>query len=310
MTMLKPCLLLAGALLFLAGCARPVARFATTATDDRRAPAQISFQNASENAEEYVWDFGDGNTATQPTPNHTFREAGNYLVMLEAKKGDKVSRSYQRISVEGPSACLVELSTDYGTMIIKLHDATPLHRDNFMALVRQGFYDELLFHRVIKGFMIQGGDPQSRGATPDDRLGSGGPGYTIPAEIVDTLVHIKGALAAARTGDQVNPEKRSSGSQFYIVDGRQVTESALQQGEARNDFRYAEKNKDVYLQMGGTPFLDQNYTVFGQVISGLEVIDRIAAVQTAPGDRPRQDVRMNMRILNYFPDKAARLQEP
>jgi len=195
-------------------------------------------------------------------------------------------------------------------MIVKLYDATPQHRDNFMALVRKGFYDDLLFHRVIKGFMIQGGDPQSREATARTPLGSGGPGYTIPAEFVDTLVHVKGALAAARTGDQVNPEKRSSGSQFYIVDGRQVSEPALQQVEGRNDFRYAEKNKEVYLRMGGTPFLDQNYTVFGQVISGLEVIDRIAAVPTAAGDRPREEVRMEMRILHYFPAKAAKLQEP
>lgn len=299
-----------GALVVLSGCARPVARFTVADTDDRRAPAQLSFSNTSENAEEYLWDFGDGTIARDETPQHIYREAGNYLVMLEAKKGDKVSRSYQRVLVEGPSECLIELSTDYGTMLIKLYDATPRHRDNFMSLVRKGFYNDLLFHRVIKGFMIQGGDPDSRDATANTRLGSGGPGYTIPAEFVDTLVHVKGALAAARTGDQVNPERRSSGSQFYIVDGRQVSEQALQQVAAQNNLRYTEKNKEIYLRMGGTPFLDQNYTVFGQVISGLDVIDRIAAVQTAPGDRPREDVRMEMRILNYFPAKAAKLQEP
>lgn len=303
-------IVLAGVLVMLTGCARPVARFAATEVDDMRAPARFSFENTSENAEAYLWDFGDGTTTTEMAPRHIFRESGNYLVMLEARKGEKVSRSYQRISVEGPEACLVELSTDYGTMLIKLYDATPLHRDNFMSLVRESFYDDLLFHRVIKGFMIQGGDPESRGATANTRLGSGGPGYTIPAEFVDTLVHVKGALAAARTGDQVNPERRSSGSQFYIVDGRQVSEQALQQVEARNDIRYAEKNKEVYFRMGGTPFLDQSYTVFGQVIAGLDVIDRIAAVRTAPGDRPLEDVRMEMRIINYFPQKAAELQEP
>jgi cyclophilin family peptidyl-prolyl cis-trans isomerase len=297
--------------LVLVGCARPMATFSVTDQEDLRAPARVSFNNTSSNAEYYEWDFGDGTVSQASNPEHLFAEAGTYLVSLKAYKNEnKVSESYQQVQIIGPDACLVELSTEFGTMLIELYDATPLHRDNFLKLVREEFYDDLLFHRVIKGFMIQGGDPNSRGAAQGAPLGSGGPGYTIPAEFVDTLVHIKGALAAARTGDAVNPERRSSGSQFYIVDGRQVSEQMLQTVEARNDFRYAQDDKEIYLQMGGTPALDQNYTVFGRVISGLSVIDRISSVRTNPRDRPREDVKMTMRIVRYFPQKAAAMENP
>lgn len=296
--------------LILGSCARPVAEFRWVETSDRRAPAAILFDNKSQHAETYIWDFGDGQTSREAAPRHLFAEAGNYLVTLEARSGDQVSRQYQRIEVIGPDACLVEIATPFGDMIVELYDATPLHRDNFMKLVREGFYDDLLFHRVIKGFMIQGGDPNSRDAAPDKPLGSGGPGYTIPAEFVDTLVHLKGALAAARTGDQVNPEKRSSGSQFYIVDGRQVSSPMLGQVESRYNFRYHPRNKEAYLRLGGTPQLDQNYTVFGRVVSGLNVIDEIANAQTDNRDRPTEDVTMKMRIIHYFPDKKKEAAKP
>ncbi len=295
----------------LAGCARPVATFSVADQDDLRAPAKVSFKNTSSNAEYYEWDFGDGTVSQASNPEHLFAEAGTYLVTLKAYKDEgKVSASYQQVQITGPETCMVELSTEFGTMLIELYDVTPLHRDNFLKLVREGFYDDLLFHRVIKGFMIQGGDPNSRGAAKGAPLGSGGPGYTVPAEFVDTLVHIKGALAAARTGDAVNPERRSSGSQFYIVDGRQVSEQMLQSVEARNDFRYAQDDKEIYLKMGGTPALDQNYTVFGRVVSGLSVIDRISSVRTDPRDRPQEDVKMTMRIVRYFPEKAAEMKNP
>jgi peptidyl-prolyl cis-trans isomerase B (cyclophilin B) len=180
-------------------------------------------------------------------------------------------------------------------MTVWLYDATPKHRDNFLKLAEQGYFDDLLFHRVINGFMIQGGDPNSRNAKPNQQLGSGGPGYTIPAEFVDSLVHKKGALAAARTGDQVNPEKKSSGSQFYIVQGRAVTADELDMIESRKGFRYSKEQRDTYMAAGGTPFLDRDYTVFGEVIEGLDVIDKIASVATLPGDRPKVDVRMKIK---------------
>ncbi len=202
---------------------------------------------------------------------------------------------------EGPIQ--VEITTSFGIMIAELFDDTPVHRDNFAKLVREGFYDGLIFHRVIQGFMIQGGDPNSRGATPGTRLGSGGPGYTLEAEIDTSYVHVKGALSAARQGDTVNPEKRSSGSQFYIVQGATYSPNKLASFESRlgakvPGFSYTDAQKEAYSVLGGTPHLDMEYTVFGQVVEGLDVIDSIASVQTARGDRPLEDVIMNMRILD------------
>lgn len=249
--------------------------------------------------------------------------------------------------------CYVLVETPYGNMKIKLYNKTPLHRDNFIKLVEQGFYDSLLFHRVIKDFMIQGGDPDSKNAPTDKRLGNGGPGYQIPAEFVPELFHKKGALAAAREGDQVNPEKKSSGSQFYIVQGKTFTIDdlmkmekrinfpkkkqlvfdfinkpenhalknrldSLQQIRAFNElnaaynkvaeelepeyqkmelFHYSEAQINAYTTIGGTPHLDQNYTVFGEVIEGLNVIDSIAAVQTGTADRPVKNIWMKMKTV-------------
>jgi peptidyl-prolyl cis-trans isomerase B (cyclophilin B) len=187
---------------------------------------------------------------------------------------------------------IVRISTSYGDMLVKLYNETPKHRDNFIKLVKEGYYNDLLFHRVISDFMIQGGDPDSRNAKPGAMLGSGGPGYTIPAEFNSNLIHKKGALAAARQGDQVNPTKASSGSQFYIVQGRPASSSELGRGGAS----YTEEQKEIYRTIGGTPFLDQQYTVFGEVISGLEVIDKVAAVQKDNRDRPTTDIRITMKM--------------
>ncbi len=190
----------------------------------------------------------------------------------------------------------VEIITDYGTMRAVLFDETPQHRDNFIKLTEEGFFDDLLFHRVIPGFMIQGGDPESKGAAPGQMLGNGGPGYTIPAEIRDDLIHVKGALSAARQGDAVNPEKRSSGSQFYIVQGRPVAQGQMDFME-NSKGPYTQEDKDLYMSVGGAINLDRDYTVFGQVVEGLEVIDKIAAVRTGQADRPVQDVKMTVKVL-------------
>lgn len=180
-----------------------------------------------------------------------------------------------------------EISTDYGTMKGILYNETPKHRDNFVKLANEGYYNGTLFHRVIQGFMIQGGDPNSKNAKPGQPLGMGGPGYTVPAEFNTQLIHKKGALAAARTE---NPEKASSGSQFYIVQGRPV--SATQLGA-----NYTEEQKKIYQTIGGTPFLDNNYTVYGEITEGLDVIDKIAAVQKDGNDRPAKDVKMTIKII-------------
>ncbi len=192
---------------------------------------------------------------------------------------------------------IVEISTDFGTMKFKLYNETPQHRDNFIKLANEGFYNGTLFHRVIKDFMIQGGDPQSRNAAPDVMLGNGGPGYTIPAEFNSKLIHKKGALAAARLGDQVNPEKASSGSQFYIVEGKPMTAAELNMMAARKKITYTPEQIKTYETEGGTPFLDMDYTVFGEMISGMDVLEKIAAVATNPQNRPLQDVKMTVKVI-------------
>lgn len=242
-----------------------------------------------------------------------------------------------------------KVSTDQGDMIFKLYNSTPKHRDNFVKLAKEGFYDGTIFHRIIKEFMIQGGDPDSRNAGPDAQLGQGGPGYTIEAEIGE--IHKKGALAAARKGDQVNPEKESSGSQFYIVQGKSYTEEemkkmeddlamksvmgkvqeyitmeenkplmdSIQQMQAAQDtdglqalqtrlvnkfkseddqFSFSDEHMEIYTTIGGTPFLDNDYTVFGEIVQGMDVIDKIASVAVAPGsNRPEEDIQMTVTII-------------
>jgi cyclophilin family peptidyl-prolyl cis-trans isomerase len=191
----------------------------------------------------------------------------------------------------------VLMQTTMGDIVIRLSDSTPLHRDNFLKLVKVGYYDSLLFHRVINNFMIQAGDPNSKTAAAGLALGNGGPGYTIPAEFRTTLFHKKGVIAAARSGDNVNPTKASSGSQFYIVQGKTFTDPGLDSLETMrlNGRKIPVSQREVYKTIGGTPHLDQGYTVFGEVVKGLEVVDKIAAVQTSKAqdrDRPLQDVRI------------------
>jgi len=191
----------------------------------------------------------------------------------------------------------VLMQTTMGDIVIRLSDSTPLHRDNFLKLVKVGFYDSVLFHRVIKNFMIQGGDPNSKRAEAGKPLGDGSLGYTVPAEFRKTLFHKKGALAAARMGDNINPAKESSGSQFYIAQGKVFTDAGLDSVETfrLNGRKIPAEQREVYKTIGGTPHLDQGYTVYGEVVKGLDVIDKIAAVQTSRGqdrDRPLQDVRI------------------
>ena len=193
----------------------------------------------------------------------------------------------------------VLLQTTMGDIVVRLSDSTPLHRDNFLKLVKVGYFDSVLFHRVIKDFMIQGGDPDSKNAPSGQPLGNGGPAYTIPAEFRQTLFHKKGVIAAARDN---NPEKASSGSQFYIVQGKKFTEADLENMEYnRLKRKIPTAQREVYKTLGGTPHLDQNYTVFGEVVKGLEVVDKIASVETSKAvdrDRPLQDVRiLKMKLI-------------
>jgi peptidyl-prolyl cis-trans isomerase B (cyclophilin B) len=249
----------------------------------------------------------------------------------------------------------VRIKTTEGNLIIKLYDETPLHQKNFVKLVNEKYYDGILFHRLIKGFMMQAGDPDSKSATTGQKLGTGGPGYTINSEFKPQLFHKKGALSAARTSDEINPDKKSSGSQFYIVQGKTYTDEELivvekqmnlnsllplirqyiqmpenvsilenlkakqqsndtagldslfnslvsitrRQHPEIKEFKYSDEQKKVYKTIGGTPFLDMNYTVFGEVIEGIEIVDKIAAAEIDVNDRPKKDIKIiSMEIIN------------
>jgi len=190
----------------------------------------------------------------------------------------------------------IKIETSMGDMVVKLYNETPLHRDNMIKLIQEHFYDKQLFHRVIKDFMVQGGDPQSTGAAKGERLGNGGPGYTIPAEFNPELFHKKGALAAARQGDAANPQKASSGSQFYLVVGRALTQEQIN-SFAQSGAPFTEESVEAYTTMGGTPHLDGSYTVFGEIVVGLEILDHIAATQTDTYDRPIEDVIYSISLV-------------
>lgn len=186
----------------------------------------------------------------------------------------------------------VLIETSEGNITLQLYDDTPQHRDNFVKLVTTGYYDGVIFHRVIPQFMIQTGDPESKNPQPGAAYGRGGPDYKVPAEILPDRYHKKGALAAARTN---NPKKESSGSQFYIVQGNVFASedlNALQESKQRTnpEFRFSDEARKTYAEIGGTPHLDGDYTVFGEVVEGLDVLDKIAATPTAPGDRPVKDI--------------------
>ncbi|MEE3383739.1 MAG: peptidylprolyl isomerase [Prevotella sp.] len=240
----------------------------------------------------------------------------------------------------------VKIQTMFGDIIVRLYDETPIHRDNFIKLVKEGYYDGTLFHRVIKDFMIQGGDPDSKGAPAGKMLGVGGPDYTLEAEIKEGLFHKRGALAAARQGDEVNPERRSSGSQFYIVWGQVYNEGQLRQfskqlkmqkvqsvfnqlvSEHRDEIMQMRRDRNraglqelqdklvaeaekqsadfaglteeqmkIYSTIGGTPHLDGQYTVFGEVEEGLDVVDMIQTTATGRGDRPVDDLEMKISVV-------------
>lgn len=197
-----------------------------------------------------------------------------------------------------PKYQYAKISTEKGTVFIRLYNETPLHRDNFVKVTKSGLYNGTLFHRVIKNFMIQGGDPDSKNASPEASLGNGGLKYTIPAEFRDSLFHKKGVIAAAREGDATNPTKASSSTQFYLVQGVVFTDSTLNATEEKRlKFKIPASQRAVYKTIGGTPHLDRNYTVFGEIVKGIEMVDKIADEETGKGNRPKADVSMTVEIL-------------
>lgn len=199
---------------------------------------------------------------------------------------------------------IIEIVTSHGNLYVWLYDDTPLHKQNFIKLTREGFYDQTRFHRIIKDFMIQGGDPTSKYDSLKGKWGQGGPGYTLNAEISGTRFHKKGVLAAARMGDQVNPQRASSGSQFYIVEGTTFNDQSLDIIEKQiamaihnPEFKFTQEMRSAYKEVGGAPHLDMQYTVFGEVIYGIEVVDRISVVKTGSQDKPLENVEMDVNVL-------------
>ncbi len=195
---------------------------------------------------------------------------------------------------KGKKGNMVLISTNMGDIKVKLYDETPKHKENFLKIVNDGTLDGTLFHRVIQNFMIQGGDPDSKDAKPGQRLGMGSLGYRVDAEFNTKFIHKKGALAAARDN---NPAKASSSCQFYVVQGKVSSDAELSALEARKGFKYTDEQKEIYKTIGGTPFLDQDYTVFGEVVEGMDVLDKISQVPTDGANRPTEDVKMNVKVL-------------
>jgi len=220
------------------------------------------------------------------------------------------SSLYSQIPEKNLKKCAkVKIETNYGIMVVALYNETPQHRDNFIKLVKEEYYDNVLFHRIIKDFMVQAGDPNSKDTTFTGFLGAGDIGYTIPAEInFPELFHKRGALCAARQADQVNPERASSGCQFYIVQGKTYTDQELDAMQQRirmmlnnNDFKFTEDQRLMYKTFGGTPHLDGSYTVFGELIKGFEVLEKLNAVKTGNNDRPVEPVRIiSMTVTKKF----------
>lgn len=261
---------------------------ASSCSQSADATAQVETANAAQNE--------DGQTAENVAPQvQDAADAG----MTEADK------EWEKVKDKAMKSGQVKIETPMGDILIKLYDETPIHKENFLKLAYTGYYEDLLFHRVMNQFMIQGGDPDSKDAAPGQQLGRGGPEYKLDAEIKTGFIHKKGALAAARQPDQVNPGKKSSGSQFYIVQGKTFPRDAFQArvegGNAKRaadqQVKYTEEDLKTYETIGGYPYLDGEYTVFGEVLEGLDVVDKIALVTVDRANRPTEDVRMKMTVV-------------
>ena len=201
---------------------------------------------------------------------------------------------------------VVSIETKFGTIKALLYEDTPLHKENFIKLAEEKFYGNTTFHRVMQNFMIQGGDPNSKDDNPKND-GLGGPGYKIKAEFSPIHIHLKGAIAAARQPDAINPNKESNGSQFYIVQGRKANDAELKQLQKFKDIQYSETQINKYKEIGGAPHLDMDYTVFGEVIDGLDVIDKIASQKTGAGNRPVEDITMSVTVKKMRKKKISKL---
>lgn len=280
--------------LFFWQCAQPIASFVQKTEQRLVVPAKVYFENTSENVTDYSWEVDGEILSSDKHLEHTFYDSGKHKIVLIAKEGSKVQRKETKLYVEAPTNCLALFKTSMGNLVVELSEETPRHLKNFSELVESGFYNGIFFHRIIDDFMVQGGGNENRksGKRYKDPV-------TIPNEITTQLLHYKGALAAARMPDDINPEKASSGSQFYLVDGRKLNADRMKKIQEDKLFDYSKEQVEKYIAVGGAPQLDGEYTVFGQLISGFEVLDEMARVDTDKYDKPLEEIIiLEARMLN------------
>lgn len=274
-------------------CAKPIAEYNYT-QDTSEVPARVKFSNNSKNAEVFEWQIGDSIVSQSKDLEYDFYTSGRHTVKLKAAKGNTHSIKTKDIYIDAPNVCRVRVLTNYGAMIFELAEETPRHLKNFIDLIEKSYYDNLIFHRVIEGFMIQAGEKGRTVSKVDlESLPQ------VSEEINSDLCHYRGALAAARMPDDINPSKASSGIQFYIVHGRPTSLEQLEKIEAGLLKNYTKEQKQKYIAQGGAPQLDGEYTVFGYMLDGFEVLDKIASSETNKRDKPVEEVRIEtIQILN------------
>ncbi len=286
-------LALLGCCVLFIQCAKPVAVFDVDKHQDV-IPAQLTFSNKSKASESYIWKVNGEVVSTNETLDHCFYDSGKHHVVLLAQAGTKVDSVSKELILRPPGNCMVLMKTSLGDLVMELSELTPVHLDNFVRNVESGYYVGLQFHRVISNFMVQGGDNKTRksGRKFDEP-------EEIDSEILTSLHHVRGALAAARMPNEMNPDKRSSGSQFYIVDGAEMDEKKLKRIRAEKLFEYTEDQIQSYYDLGGAPQLDGEYTIFGRLVRGFDTLDKIASTKTDKFDKPLEPVTiLEARMLN------------
>lgn len=277
---MKECILGLVLCTLLSACAKPISQFRTVSTDFT-APATIEFENLSTGADSYAWKVDSQYISDSNNFNHIFLSSGRHTIELVSSTGSKENISSQDIFIQAPSECLVYMMTSLGPLLFSLSDKTPIHRDNFLDLIASSYYDGIKFHRVINGFMIQAGDPKTNDISQKISHKK-----EIQEEINTGLMHYKGALAAARMPDNINPDRASSGTQFYVVEGQSLTAEAIEKHGYSKLFDYTEEQKLKYIQEGGAPQLDGEYTVFGHLIDGYDTLEAISNAATDSRDNP------------------------
>ena len=279
--------------LCLTNCSKPIADFIINA-EAEEAPALIKFKNTSKGAQSYVWKMDNTIISENESLEHLFLSSGRYDVELTANNNSKSAKQTKTLFIEAPQECRVYMKTTLGEMTFVLNELAPIHRDNFIDLVEKEYYIGLSFHRVINGFMAQGGDKKSRKERVLVETSE-----EITQEINTELIHRKGALAGARMPDEINPERASSGTQFYIVDGKTLNEYDIKAFADKNLVDYNKEQIALYLKHGGAPQLDGAYTIFGQLINGFDTLDKITKVEIGDQDKPLEAIRiLELKIIN------------